>query len=55
MEYLARKAIEKAIRDLKLSLTPKAKETSQDLDNKQIIYLLEQTKITLDKAIKEIK
>ena len=54
MKYLARKAIEKAINTLKLSLQPRSKNVTIEADQKQITHLLHSVKNDMDKATQEL-
>ena len=54
MKYLARKAVEASIRNLKLALQPKAKNTSEETDNAQVTHILHTVKNEMDIATSEI-
>lgn len=54
MKYLARRLIERAIRDLQLVLQPRAKGVTPKQDEKQNLHNLHSVKDLIDTTIKEI-
>ena len=54
MKYLARKGLERAIKNLKTTLTPKSKKVSEETDKKQVINLLHSTKNEIDLVIQDL-
>ena len=54
MKYLARKLVERAIRDLKMILNPRAPGISVETEQKQITHSLHAIKDLIDTATKDI-